>query len=120
MAIEQPWWESSFVWDAITTGGAGLTAPVFYATGSTNEVVTKQDIRRLLHTGCWLVVGSIAGDILGYSIYDTLRRRGWSSWKAGAAAGGLGGVVTMAVLAVTSMFVKRPLVPILVPKGQDA
>jgi len=119
MAIEQPWWESSFVWDAITSGGAGLTAPVFYAAGSTDEAVTTKDSRGLLRTGCWLVAGSIVGDVLGYSIYGALRKRKWSPWKAGAAAGGLGAVVAVAVLAVTSVFVKRPLVPALFSKEQE-
>lgn len=116
MAGNAPWWESSLVWDAVTTGGAGLTAPVFYSLDGADTEVDSSDSKGLLLAGALLVGGSALGGLLGYGIYGSLRDRGWGPWKAGAMTGLLGGATTAAVLVATSLITGRPLIPPLKPK----
>lgn len=110
-----PWYQTSLVWDAVTTGGAGLTAPVFYAIGNTEEqVIDKADPtapKRTVLSGLALVGGSAAGGLMGYGLYGALRDHGMNSWKAGALTGLLGGITTAGVLVALSLITGRPLVP---------
>lgn len=110
---QAPWWRSSLVWDAVTTGGAGLTAPVFFglAADGVEENVTPSDSKGLLLAGALLIGGSVLGGLLGYGIYGALRDKGWSSWKAGATVGLIGGVTTASVLVAASLITGRPLIP---------
>ena len=109
-----PWYHTSLVWDGVTTGGAGMTAPVFFGINSQEAYIDKQDptaFRRTALAGLALVGGSAVGGLLGYGIFGALRDRGWGPWKAGAATGFLGGLATAGVLMSLSLITGRPLVP---------
>jgi len=45
---------------------------------------------KLMSVGIILAGGTLAG-VLGYGVYGALRDRGWSTWKAGAVTGLIGG-----------------------------
>lgn len=110
-----PWYNTSLVWDGITTGGAGMTAPVFYLINNPAEQhIDSADptaFKRTALSGLALVGGSAVGGLLGYGIFGALRDKGWGPWKAGALTGLLGGLATAGVLAALSLITGRPLVP---------
>ena len=106
-----PWWESSLIWDGVTTGGAGMTAPVFYGLSSGAVASNEIDVKGTALAGLLLVGGSTVGGLLGYGIFGSLRDKGWGPWKAGAATGLLGGLTTACVLVGMSIVTGRPLIP---------
>ena len=109
--MKEPWWKTSLVWDGVTTGGAGMTAPVFYGIGSGSLQANGSATKRTVIAGGLLVGGSVVGGLLGYGLYGHLRDQGWGPWKSGAMTGLLGGVATAGVLTVMSLITGRPLVP---------
>jgi len=120
-AVQTPWWRSSLVWDAVTSGGAGLTAPVFFSLAGTNgEATPAVDSKGLLLAGALLVGGSVLGGLLGYGVYGALRDKGWGPWKAGAMTGLIGGVTAAGALIAASLVTGQPLIPQVKPQEPQA
>lgn len=97
----RPWYESSLMFDATTTGGIGLSAPVFRHYGPPGDALSgmpkSAGSKKAIATAA-LVGGSVVGGLLGYGLYGHLRDKGWNTWKAGAMVGltgGLGGLLCL-------------------------
>lgn len=107
----RPWWQTSFVWDALSSGGIGITGPVFRELGGGADPLSEAEMKdstKTLLANAAIVGGSAVGGLLGYGLFGALRDRGWGPWKAGLATGVLGGVGALLMLhAVGALTGKR-------------
>lgn len=97
----RPWYQSSLMFDTATTGGIGLSAPVFRHYGppgdSLSGLAMSDSSKKALATAA-LLGGSLVGGLAGYGLYGHLRDEGWNTWSAGATVGlvgGLGGLLCL-------------------------
>ena len=109
----RPWWQSAFMFDAVSTGGMGYTTPIFRHFGAPGEIVDSLPVAEGSKTPLaygLLLVGSLLGGLFGYGFYGALRDRGWGPWKSGAAVGLTSGVSALAMLKVASVITGRQFV----------
>ena len=91
----RPWWQSSLMFDTVTTGGIGLSAPVFRHYGPPGDSLSgiqMSDSSKSTLATIALLGGSLVGGLAGYGLYGHLRDEGWNTWAAGATVGFVGGL----------------------------
>lgn len=94
-AKTRPWWQSSLMFDTVTTGGIGLSAAAFRQYGPPGDSLaglpmSQQD--KAFTAKAALIGGSLIGGLVGYGLYGHLRDEGWNTWAAGATVGLVGGI----------------------------
>ena len=97
----RPWYQSSFMWDALSSGGVGITGTMFRAFGPDGDPLSEvqmEDSTKTWLANASIIGGSAVGGLLGYGLFGHLRDKGWGPWKAGLATGIFGGLGALAMM----------------------
>lgn len=101
-ATPRPWWQSSFMWDAFSSGGVGMTGPVFHYYGPGDGVIGGlegySDSEKRALASFAIIGGSVFGGLLGYGLFGYLRDKGYGPWTSGALVGLLGGIGALGMM----------------------
>jgi hypothetical protein len=94
------------MFDAVDTGGVGVTTALFRHFGMAGASNTQQ----AAVASVALLLGSTIGGLLGYGLYGWLRDRRWGSWRAGALVGVVGGMGGLTILHLVGRLTGRRFV----------
>lgn len=90
------------MWDGLSSGGVGMTGPVFRHFGPAGDAMAGlgdfTEPQKAFIANASIIGGSVIGGLFGYGLFGHLRDKGWGPWEAGGMVGLLGGLSALAMI----------------------